>query len=82
VAQKSDYEAIFKNLGSTKSDDNGTVFDDNVNAYLTTGVGGQPFKAFYCSATASHEKDKAWKLCNYWISFFQDNEKFRPVLGF
>lgn len=32
VAQKSDYEAIFTNLGSTTGDSDGTTYDGNVNA--------------------------------------------------
>ena len=40
VAQKSDYEAIFTNLGSTAAYWDGKPYDANVNAYITTGVGG------------------------------------------
>ena len=40
VAQKDDYSAIFQNLGSTDVNSNGTTYDGNVNAYITTGVGG------------------------------------------
>ena len=51
VAQKSDYEAIFQNLGSTAGDSDGTTYDGNVNAYITTGVGGTARSGTYWSAT-------------------------------
>ena len=83
MAQKSDYEAIFINLGSTKSDEDGYTYDGNVNAYITTGVGGAAISGSCWSAT---ERDG-----NYaWISrsvAWGYNEKtvsdsVRPVLGF
>ena len=51
VAQKSDYEAIFINLGSTTGDSDGITYDDNVNAYITTGVGGTALDGAYWSPT-------------------------------
>ena len=84
VAQKSDYEAIFENLGSTQSDGfNGTTYDDNVNAYITTGVGGTAISDRKWSAT--EDGSLAW----YFHSDRWDSEgksgtelKIRPVLGF
>jgi len=82
VAQYSDYEAIFINLGSETGSE-GYTYDDNVNAYITTGVGGTAISGDYWSAT-NFDDDYAWL-------FFQDDwgqdEKtssfhVRPVLGF
>ena len=51
MGQKSDYEAIFTNLGSTKRDKDGHTYDSNVNAYITTGVGGTALDGAYWSPT-------------------------------
>ncbi len=86
VAQKSDYVAIFTNLGSTTGDGTGKTYDINVNAYITTGVGGTALSAsvpFYWSATqedgtyAWYFNDSYWSLANK-----TGNNKIRPVLGF
>ena len=85
VAQKSDYEAIFTNLGSTKSDVYGTTYDDNVNAYITTGVGGTELSSGYFSATEHIEGwNAAWAFTSsYWQSQMQTTSySVRPVLGF
>ena len=84
VAQKSDYEAIFTNLGSTKSDTFGTTYDDNVNAYITTGVGGAELSSGYFSATEHLEGLAAWAFTSdYWQSQMQTvSYRVRPVLGF
>ena len=85
VAQKSDYEAIFKNLGSTTGDTNGTTYDDNVNAYITTGVGGTAISAACWSATENVAGSNGWIFGS---SGWNPNstigtERFlRPVLGF
>lgn len=83
VAQKSDYEAIFQNLGSTKkNDDDGYTFDGNVNAYITTGVGGDAIDGNHWSAT---ELDNAaWDFgSSYWNELSKSSNLFvRPVLGF
>ena len=83
VAQESDYVAIFTNLGST----NGTprTYDNKVNAYLTTGVGGAALSGYYWSASL-HESD------HYWADYFRsdcwtfnaktNSYNVRPVLGF
>ena len=91
VAQKNDYIAIFTNLGSTKAN-NGKTYDDNVNAYITTGVGGSamvsgsgsnPF--YYWSATPG---TSLYSGCAFYNVGWYDNEgdtfleKVRPVLGF
>lgn len=87
VAQKSDYVAIFTNLGSTTGDGTGKTYDSNVNAYITTGVGGTALSTsgmpFYWSATkedgtyAWYFNDSYWSLANK-----VGNSKIRPVLGF
>ena len=85
VAQKSDYEAIFVNLGSTKFDQDGTTYDDNVNAYITTGVGGTAISGDYWSATEDDVWDEyAWNFRsdNWFIRFKTLSYSVRPVLGF
>ena len=85
VAQKSDYEAIFTNLGSTQSDGfNGTTYDDNVNAYITTGVDGLAILGYYWSATEESDYNESWNFYNYcWTSNRKSTSYFvRPVLGF
>ena len=83
VAQKSHYEAIFTNLGSTKSDKDGHTYDGNVNAYITTGVGGTAMAAFYWSATENDDY-VAWVFdSGYWHIYFKTNSgSVRPVLAF
>jgi len=81
VAQKSDYQAIFTNLGSTTSDSDGTTYDDNVNAYIT-GVGGTSLSGYYWSAT---EIDgNAWCFTKLMCTNIPMTYPLyvRPVLGF
>ena len=82
VAQKSDYKAIFVNLGSTTGDSEGKTYDGNVNAYITTGVGGTAISGSYWSATEG-DYTIAWYFASiYW---YYSNKKYsssvRPVLG-
>lgn len=85
VAQKSDYEEIFVNLGSKIFDQDGYTYDSNVNAYITTGVGGTAISGDYWSATESKVFDEyAWNFrSNNWF-ICQKNLSYnvRPVLGF
>ena len=83
VAQKSDYEAIFTNLGSTVHDSDGYTYDGNVNAYITTGVGGTAISGDYWSTTEKNG-DAAWLFVSqYWRGYDKPNDfKVRPVLGF
>jgi len=83
VAQKSDYEAIFINLGSTTGDSAGKTYDTNVNAYITTGVGGTALSGGYWSAT-NRESYYAWGFgSNYWYDYGKaKSDNVRPVLGF
>ena len=81
VAQKSDYEAIFTNLGSTQGDSDGTTCDGNANAYITNGVDGTEISGSYWSATVKSES--AWYFDTYWAGSNVSNPFFvRPVLGF
>ena len=85
VAQKSDYEAIFINLGSIKSDEDGYTYDANVNAYITTGVGGTAITGDYWSATKYKFIDNtAWNFGSDRWGFYVMSESLsvRPVLGF
>ena len=90
VAQKSDYEAIFQNLGSTQHDNDGYTYDANVNAYITTGVDGTELfidlvdytYISYWSATADDSygwffNSDCWNQAGKSIPY-----RFRPVLGF
>ena len=84
VAQKSDYEAIFINLGSKTGDSDGTTYDDNVNAYIT-GAGGTAISDGNWSATEStDEVEFVWYFANqYWYNIVKTGGlKVRPVLGF
>ena len=82
VAQKSDYEAIFQTLGSTEGDGDGTTYDGNVNAYITTGVGGAAISGDYWSAT-EYDGD-AWDFFSDFWDYSDKEESYsvRPVLGF
>ena len=86
VAQKSDYAEIFVNLGSTTGDSNGTTYDGNVNAYITTGVGGKAMDGAYWSATEYYEYGGwyAWGFhSDSWTNYFTTgSDSVRPVLGF
>ena len=83
VAQKSDYKAIFVNLGSTTGDSEGKTYDGNVNAYITTGVGGTAISGSYWSATEGDNTIALYFASIYW---YYSNKKYsssvRPVLGF
>lgn len=81
VAQKSDYEAIFINLGSTIND-GGYTYDDNVNAYITD-AGGTAITSGYWSATYDGGNCSWVFFSDYWDSYIKSNSvRVRPVLGF
>ena len=83
VAQKDDYSAIFQNLGSTDVNSNGTTYDGNVNAYITTGVGGTAMTSNnYWSAT-EYDVNFAWNFGYGWYELGKGiSLSVRPVLGF
>ena len=84
VAQKSDYEAIFTNLGSTTGDSDGKTYDGNVNAYITTGVGGTAISGYCWSTSEDDWSGKAWTFySNFWRADYKTtSNRVRPVLGF
>ena len=84
VAQKSDYDAIFTNLGSTTGDDDGKTYDDNVNAYITTGVGGTAIGGYYYWSATERNDPNAWLFNNkFWFSGSKPiSNGVRPVLAF
>ena len=83
VAQKSDYEVIFTNLGSTTGNSEGTTYDDKVNAYITTGVGGAAISGSCWSAT-EYDGGNVWAFNHIWWGYSKKTESLsvRPVLGF
>ena len=88
VAQKDDYVAIFENLGSTTAGGNGyKTYDANVNAYITTGVGGTALSGTYWTATKDNDPMSwhyAWSFDNnsVLITDYGNYDNVRPVLGF
>ena len=85
VARKSDYEAIFINLGSAKSDSDGFTYDANVNAYITTGVGGTALSGQYTCTTEWSNATYCWSFSDsYWGGRRAKDavDNVRPVLGF
>ena len=83
VAQKSDYEAIFTNLGSTTGNSEGTTYDGNANAYITTGVGGAAISGSCWSAT-EYDGGNEWAFNSVWWGYSEKTTSLsvRPVLGF
>ena len=83
VAQKNDYVAIFVNLGSTNSNEDGTTYNGNVNAYITTGVGGTERSNSYWSTTES-DASHAWYFGGGCWDASNKSDSFCvwPVLGF
>ena len=83
VAQKSDYDAIFTNLGSTTGDSDGNTYDSNVNAYIITGVGGTAISGSYWSATEESD-DAVWDFYSdaWYYDFKTMSNSVRPVLAF
>ena len=83
VAQKSDYDAIFTNLGSKTGDSDGMTYDANVNAYITTGVGGDAIDGANWS-TSENNGSTAWNFGSAcWGNESKAESLFvRPVLAF
>lgn len=84
VAQKSDYEAIFTNLGSTKGTSDGITFDYHVDAYITTGVGGTAISGAICWSATSQSSSCGWGFGSSWFPVDKSlsTRRLRPVLGF
>ena len=84
VAQKSDYEAIFINFGSTTRGPDGTTYDHNVNAYIT-GAGGTALDGMYWSASEDPSQEwGGWFFSNHKWGKYSEAQAVgvRPVLGF
>lgn len=84
VAQRDDYLAIFTNLVGSTPNSNGITYNGNVNAYITTGVGGTAMSGEYFSATAV-DSYRAWSFSDggwHNITIMGTEYKVRPVLGF
>ncbi|WP_294748386.1 hypothetical protein [uncultured Prevotella sp.] len=84
VAQKSDYEAIFINFGSTTRGTDGTTYDHNVNAYIT-GAGGTALDGMYWSASGDPSQEwGVWFFSDLkWGKYIEAEARgVRPVLGF
>ena len=83
VAPKSDYEAIFTNLGSTARYWDGQPYDANVNDYITTGVGGAALSGRIWSATWKNDYRAWYFYSDYWgYDLNEQTYSVRPVLGF
>ena len=82
VAQIEDYDAIFKNLGSTKSNSGSMLYDDNVNDYITTGVGGTALSGEYWSAAEYDNFGLSYTDTSWDAIKKNKSKKIRPVLGF
>ena len=83
VAQKDDYETIFINLGSRTGDNDGTTYDAKVNAYITTGVGGDAIDGSYWSATEYNGSLARYFGGGSWDGNSKSgSNSVRPVLGF
>ena len=84
VGQKTDYESIFTNLGSTTGlGSAGKTYDSNVCAYFTSGSNGDAFDYYYWSAT-EYDSDNGWYFNgSYWDSGSKDGPRgVRPLLAF
>jgi len=82
LAQRVDYIDIFKNLGSTTGGDART-YDAKVNAYITTGVGGDAISGEYWSATEEGTMQALRFTSSTWQTYNKSTTlKIRPVLGF
>lgn len=83
VASREDYGEILINLGSEVGDRYYKGYDDNVNAYITTGVGGESLYRSYWTTTDWGSLDALLFNAN---GMFQSQKIYstniRPVIGF
>lgn len=83
VGTKEIYENIFINLGSTKYDSYGHTYDNHVNDYITTNVGGTAISGSYWSTTQTSARKSYLFESGYWnVSLKTASYKVRPVLAF
>ena len=88
VAQKSDYEAIFVNLGSEAGDTDGITCSESMDVYILPAGGTSIWMASvldYISATSKND-EKCWGFnSRYWKGVDKNRtngKNVRPVLGF
>ena len=84
VAQKSDYEAIFTNLGSVEGNDDGLTCDANVEAYIKGDVGGAGFFGSYWTASQRSSGGEGWAFSegHWFLGINEKSQRVRPILAF
>ena len=84
VASRDDYGEILINLGSEVGDHYyNKGYDDNVNAYITTGVGGESLYRSYWTTTDWGSQDAVLFNASGMVQFSKIySTNIRPVIGF
>ena len=84
VASRDDYGEILINLGSEVGDRYyNKGYDDNVNAYITTGVGGESLYRSYWTTTDWGSQDAVLFNASGMVQFSKIySTNIRPVIGF
>lgn len=83
VASRDDYGEILINLGSEVGDRYNKGYDDNVNAYITTGVGGESLYRSYWTTTDWGSQDALFFNASGVVQFSKIySTNIRPVIGF
>ena len=83
VASRDDYGEILINLGSEVGDRYHKGYDDNVNAYITTGVGGESLYRSYWTTTDWGSQDAVLFNASGVVQFQKIySTNIRPVIGF
>ena len=83
VASSDDYGEILINLGSEVGDRYNKGYDDNVNAYITTGVGGESLYRSYWTTTDWGSQDAVLFNASGMVQFSKIySTNIRPVIGF
>lgn len=83
VASREDYGEILINLGSEVGDRYYKGYDDNVNAYITTGVGGESLYQSYWTTTDWGSMDALLFNASGMVQFSKIySTNIRPVIGF
>lgn len=83
VASSDDYGEILINLGSEVGDRYNKGYDDNVNAYITTGVGGESLYRSYWTTTDWGSMNALLFNASGMVQFSKIySTNIRPVIGF
>lgn len=83
VASREDYGEILINLGSEVGDRYYKGYDDNVNAYITTGVGGESLYQSYWTTTDWGSMNALLFNASGMVQFSKIySTNIRPVIGF